>query len=199
MLLAPYPEHPAAYYKSEMQKALSAIKNEACLITVVQLFAYTFLPEMKPAIVASGVYQQTMLDTITAFPGQRGLAAFLECSRLWPKKRIRICTVPIQLFLTKRMFPSTLLSTCIKGFIRVETRCGTTQSPSSRRTTLIPSTSNCSTKYGQPDKTCSTKLPGNSAGKRRCSPELLHAVVRAAFGLPDAAKRIPANTNDCSE
>ena len=86
MLLAPYPEHPAAYYKSEMQKALSAIKNEACLITVVQLFAYTVLPDMEPAIVASGVYQQTMLDTITAFPGQRGLAAFLECSRLWHEK-----------------------------------------------------------------------------------------------------------------
>ena len=86
MLLAPYPEHPAAYYKSEMQKALSAIHNEASLMTIVQLFAYTVRPEMGPAILSSAGYQLTMLTTIGDFPGQHGLAAFLECSRLWHQK-----------------------------------------------------------------------------------------------------------------
>ncbi len=86
MLLAPYPEHPAAYYKYEIQNALSAIHNDVSLLTVVQMFSYTVRVEMRPAIVSSGLYQENILATIGDFPGQRGLAAFLECSRLWHQK-----------------------------------------------------------------------------------------------------------------
>ena len=86
MLLAPCPEHPPAYYKYEILLALSDIHNESCLLTIVQLFAYTVLPEMRPAIVASGLYQENVLGIMGTFPGQRGLVAFLECSRLWHEK-----------------------------------------------------------------------------------------------------------------
>ena len=84
--LAPALPHPAAYYKSEIQNALSAIHNDASLLTVVQMFSYTVRPEMGEAIVASGGYQESVLATIGDFLGQHGLAAFLECSRLWHQK-----------------------------------------------------------------------------------------------------------------
>lgn len=86
LILAPNPPGVLSLYKLRTAQALTRIRNEASLPTLVHLFGYTVAPDMPAATGPLANQQTTLIGHILAYPGQRGLSALMACVELWWKK-----------------------------------------------------------------------------------------------------------------